>query len=206
MNNEPAPKSVLSPLVLRLAVGAIFLYHGLDKVFMQKDTDSGNSWANRLWESKQKPPRAVTDKLDAWVNAAEKDNVKSEREQAAKAARDALGQAFASGGDITPPKPLDTNYAQLAVAYGELVCGGLLLLGLLTRLAGLIMAVVQTGAIYMFTGLNWRNFSVLEGGYEFNVVLVAACLALLFMGGGVLSLDHMLWGKKPEQTPATAGV
>jgi uncharacterized membrane protein YphA (DoxX/SURF4 family) len=52
-----------------------------------------------------------------------------------------------------------------------------------------------------------RSFSFAEGGgYEFNVALIAMCLALVLSGGGLLSVDA-LTRRKPgthAQHPAHA--
>lgn len=80
-----------------------------------------------------------------------------------------------------------------AVLGGVLEFGGglLLLVGLLTPLAGLLLSSVMVMAIALVTGEN--GFIVLGGvGYEFNLVLIAACLALVLIGPGRLSLDHQL--------------
>jgi uncharacterized membrane protein YphA (DoxX/SURF4 family) len=201
MGNDTSPKSVLAPLVLRLALGAIFLYHGLDKVFFQKDTDYGASWANRAWEKRQKIPADVRGKVEAWSKeeakaegTLTKEEAQKQREAQAKAIEDGLSRVYASqSGEL--PDSLRYGYAQIAVAYGELVCGLALVLGVLTRVAALAMIVVQVGAILTVTGMDWRHFSVLEGGYEYNVALVAMCLALVFSGGGRLSLDYCLWSR-----------
>lgn len=70
--------------------------------------------------------------------------------------------------------------------------GGLLLLvGLLTPLAGLIITGVMIVAIAVSTGE--RGFIVLGGlGYEYNLVLIAIALALVLAGPGRLSIDSQL--------------
>ena len=70
--------------------------------------------------------------------------------------------------------------------------GGLLLLaGLLTPLAGLIIIGVMVVAIVVSTGQD--GFIPLGGvGYEYNLVLIAVALALVIAGPGRWSLDHRL--------------
>ncbi len=70
--------------------------------------------------------------------------------------------------------------------------GGLLLLaGLLTPLAGLIIIGVMVVAIVVSTGQD--GFIVPGGvGYEYNLVLIAIALALVIAGPGRWSLDHRL--------------
>ncbi len=70
--------------------------------------------------------------------------------------------------------------------------GGLLLLvGLLTPLAGLIITGVMVVAIAVSSGQ--KGFIALGGlGYEYNLVLIAIALALFIAGPGRLSLDRQL--------------
>jgi putative oxidoreductase len=99
------------------------------------------------------------------------------------------------------PEPLQSQAAQLAVAWGELVGGVALALGLLTRLAALGLTVIQAGAIGFVT--YYHGFAPERGvGYQFNVALLGMLLALLCLGGGALSVDRLLWRKKPLPAPA----
>lgn len=73
----------------------------------------------------------------------------------------------------------------------ELGAGLLLLVGLLTSLAAVITAGIMIVAIAAVTGGN--GFVVLGGvGYEFNLLLMVASLALAIAGPGRLSVDHRL--------------
>lgn len=69
--------------------------------------------------------------------------------------------------------------------------GGLALaLGLLTRPAAFVNAIamaVATFAVHFENGLFLSN-----NGYEFALTLLAASLALLFSGGGTLSVDRTI--------------
>jgi putative oxidoreductase len=90
---------------------------------------------------------------------------------------------------------------QLLVAWGELVGGVVLLLGFLTRWAALALILIQVGAICMVTGA--RGFAPTgETGYEYNVALVAMCLALVVLGGGTLALNRLFW-RSPQPAPGT---
>lgn len=80
-----------------------------------------------------------------------------------------------------------------AVLSGVAEFGGglLLLVGLLTPLAGLAIIGVMVVAITVSTGQD--GFLVPGGvGYEYNLVLIAIALALVAAGPGRLSLDHQL--------------
>jgi putative oxidoreductase len=105
-------------------------------------------------------------------------------------------------------EPTDTMSPVLqgVVAWGELVCGVALALGLLTRLAALGVMVIMIGAIYRVT---WRlDFTGLVGenpigtnpgqiGYEYNYAILAMAASLVVLGAGVISLDYLLWRHKP---------
>ena len=89
----------------------------------------------------------------------------------------------------------------LAVAY--LVCffelfGGIgLVLGLLTRLSALAVAIVMVGAIakvHWANGLfiNWSLTPNKGHGYEANLGFLAMAVACLLAGGGALALDAWL--------------
>jgi len=79
-----------------------------------------------------------------------------------------------------------------AIAAGalEVAGGALLALGLLLPLAAALIAAVMTAAIatvHLDKGL-WNS----DGGYEYNLVLIAVALTLAAVGGGEYSLDAAL--------------
>ncbi len=80
-------------------------------------------------------------------------------------------------------------WAALAVG-GELAAGLLFLLGLLTPLAGLL--VLATMAVAIAKVHAPKGFFVQNGGYEYNLVLIIAALAVAAMGPGRFSLDYVL--------------
>jgi putative oxidoreductase len=92
-----------------------------------------------------------------------------------------------------------------AVLAGVLEFGGglLLLVGLLTPFAALILVGIMIVAIATVTGPS--GFVVVGGvGYEFNLVLMVASIALAIAGAGRLSLDHwfgldLVTGKRARQ-------
>jgi putative oxidoreductase len=80
----------------------------------------------------------------------------------------------------------------LALAAGTAEFGGGVLLasGLLTPLAALGIAVVMLNAI---GSVHWRNgFWNSNGGYEFNLNLWAAAVAIAAIGPGRFSLDALI--------------
>ena len=80
-------------------------------------------------------------------------------------------------------------WTALAVG-GELAAGFLFLLGLLTPLAGLLVLATMAVAIAKVHGP--KGFFVQNGGFEYNLVLIIAAVALAAVGPGALSLDHLL--------------
>lgn len=99
-------------------------------------------------------------------------------------------QSFAGMGVPLP------EIAGPVVAFVELIGGGMLVIGLFTRLAGILLAVDMVVAlvlVHLPAGL-WVG----EGGYEFVAVLAAVALALAFAGAGRFSVDRgVLRGRAP---------
>ena len=77
-------------------------------------------------------------------------------------------------------------------AFVELIGGILLLLGLLVRLAAVLLAGEMAVAIVKFHVLSQRQGLV--GGFEFPLALMAMMLALFLIGSGSFSLDRRWFG------------
>jgi putative oxidoreductase len=135
---EGVAAHTFAPLLLRVALAAVFIYHGLDKV--RPENGYGWSWA------------------DAMPNA--------------------------------PPVLISARPLQLLVAWGELLGGVAVALGILTRLAALGLIIIMGGAIFTYTGHH--GFSAVGEGYEYNFVLILVCMALLLAGPGTFSLDRVV--------------
>jgi putative oxidoreductase len=93
--------------------------------------------------------------------------------------------------------PLPVAYL---VCFFELFGGIGLIVGLLTRLAALAIAVVMVGAIvkvHWQNGffLNWELTPGKGHGFEANLALLAMAVACLIAGGGAWSLDRLLVGR-----------
>ena len=220
MSTDTSPVRIACVL-LRASLAAVFLWHGSEKL-LGPDNEWGANWVSRLQARDSKPPARALDKLDnlptpAWLtdeeanklqaslekaDDAEKEDLKKEADETAKRRRrltaDRLRRAYAADNPGTIPT---FNFAvQYAVAWGEMLGGVALLLGVLTRLAALAMIVIQLGAIYFVTGPfgMMRDVGV---GYEYNLCLVAMCLCLVIRGGGGWSIDHFLhWGRRGADT------
>jgi uncharacterized membrane protein YphA (DoxX/SURF4 family) len=93
------------------------------------------------------------------------------------------------------PPPASTQYA---VAWGEMVIGAAVGVGLLTRvvaIAGAALTIFLSGAL--FADLSARGLSLLRGENEYNIVVLAACLSLVLLGGGTVSADRLFhWWRK----------
>src|SRR5947207_9085437 len=79
-------------------------------------------------------------------------------------------------------------WAGLAVG-GELAAGFLFLLGLLTPVASLLALATMAVAIAKVHGP--KGFFIQNGGYEYNLVLIVAALAVAVRCPGALSRDHV---------------
>ncbi|MBC7910408.1 MAG: DoxX family membrane protein, partial [Pyrinomonadaceae bacterium] len=76
-----------------------------------------------------------------------------------------------------------------AALASELIGGLLVLLGLLTRLGALSIAIVMLVAMF---GVHWGAFFLPNKGIEYTVALLGMALALVISGGGQASIDQKL--------------
>lgn len=81
----------------------------------------------------------------------------------------------------------------LLAGSGEFFGGLFLLLGLLTRASGLVLAITMIVAIFSVHFTN--GFFMSANGYEFAFALFGASVALMFTGAGKYSLDALLFNK-----------
>jgi putative oxidoreductase len=82
-----------------------------------------------------------------------------------------------------------------ALALIEFGGGVLLILGLATRIAALLIAITQFFAV---KEVHWKcGYGGAEGcpGYEFNFVLICGLIALVLAGAGAYSVDRALSGR-----------
>ena len=112
--------------------------------------------------------------------------------------REATGEAF-EGMGLKPGKPVAT-----AAGAAEVGGGALLAAGFLTPLGSAATIGVMSQAIE--TVHKPKGFFVTEGGYEYNLVLIAAAVALAEVGPGPLSLDRLLGTERKGTLWALAAV
>lgn len=92
-----------------------------------------------------------------------------------------------------PPQGLNKMMRLLSIA--EPLGGVAILFGFLTQPAALGLGLVMGGAIY-FKSMVWKvPFSSSEkSAWEFDLLILASTILLLFTGAGALSIDRMFLG------------
>ena len=89
-------------------------------------------------------------------------------------------------GQMGAPMPAITGPLAAIV---EFLAGGALVIGLLTRLAALGLAIDMLGAIIL---VHYKGGFFLPTGYEFALTLLAANVAIAIAGAGYYSLDRVI--------------
>lgn len=91
------------------------------------------------------------------------------------------------------------TFTAFMVIMIEFFCSLMLVAGLATRIAALGVAGLFIGIIWHVHGsqgffMNWFGRLPAGGeGYEYHLLVIGICLALLFTGGGRYSADGRLW-------------
>ena len=79
---------------------------------------------------------------------------------------------------------------QIPIALAEFVGGIFLISGVLTRISSSIFTIILLGAIFH---VRWENgFFISQGGWEWDLVMVAALLSIIVAGPGRVSVSHLL--------------
>jgi len=77
---------------------------------------------------------------------------------------------------------------QIPIALAETVSGILLIVGVLTRISASVLSIVMLGAIfYVKQASNLTG----DGGFEIDLILLAACLTIIVAGPGRVSISHI---------------
>lgn len=79
------------------------------------------------------------------------------------------------------------------VGFFETLSALAMFAGLFTEIAGIVLAVIMLGAIWKKT-TEWKTpFSSMNAsGWEFDLILLVAAVALAFLGAGGISVDAVL--------------
>ena len=77
---------------------------------------------------------------------------------------------------------------QIPLALAETIPGILLIIGVLTRISASLLSIIMMGAIfYVKEASNLTG----QGGYELDLILLAACLTIIVAGPGRVSISHI---------------
>ncbi len=77
---------------------------------------------------------------------------------------------------------------QIPIALAETVSGILLIVGVLTRISASVLSIVMLGAIfYVKQASNLTG----DGGFEIDLILLAACLTIIVAGPGRVSISNI---------------
>jgi len=91
-------------------------------------------------------------------------------------------------GFLTGPLGLPPEM-QIPLALAEVVPGILLIVGVMTRISASLLSVIMLGAIfYVKQATNFTG----EGAYQYDLLLLAACLVIIVAGPGRVSISHLI--------------
>ena len=79
---------------------------------------------------------------------------------------------------------------QLPIALAEFLGGIFLLTGVLTRITGAVFSVILLGAIFHIRFEN--GFFISEGGWEWDMIMLAVALTIIAAGPGKISISHLV--------------
>jgi len=77
---------------------------------------------------------------------------------------------------------------QIPLALAETVPGILLIFGVLTRISASLLSIVMLGAIFY---VKQASYLIGDGGFELDLILLAACLLIIVAGPGRVSISHI---------------
>ena len=79
---------------------------------------------------------------------------------------------------------------QLPIALAEFIGGILLLIGILNRITASVFAVITLGAIFHIRGIE--EFLISNGGWEWDLMILAGELTIIVAGPGRVSIVHLI--------------
>ena len=77
---------------------------------------------------------------------------------------------------------------KIPIALAELIPGILLIIGVLTRISASLLSIVMLGAIFLIKGAASLTG---DRGVEIDLILLAACLIVIVVGPGKISLSYV---------------
>ncbi|MFZ4454099.1 DoxX family protein [Salibacterium aidingense] len=102
------------------------------------------------------------------------------------------GHGLKATGDSFDSMGMKPGYTMALLAGLAEFGGGLLFaLGLLTPVAGILIAVTMLVAIIKVHGPS--GFWATQGGYEYNLMLLVVGIGVAFTGAGLFSLDAVIF-------------
>ena len=79
---------------------------------------------------------------------------------------------------------------QIPIALTEFIGGIFLIVGVMTRITGSLFAIILLGAIFH---IRWENgFFISEGGWEWDLIMLAVALTIIAAGPGKISISHLI--------------
>jgi putative oxidoreductase len=89
-----------------------------------------------------------------------------------------------------------------AVTLVEVVGGAFIIIGLLSRISALLLAIDMLAAIFLVTiDIGFLSSSG-KSGIELNLLLIGGFLAILLAGPGSISVDRLLEGRRATAAEA----
>ncbi len=79
---------------------------------------------------------------------------------------------------------------RLPIALAEFIGGIFLITGVLTRITGVIFSIILLGAIFHIRGID--EFFISQGGFEWDLMMLAVALTIIAAGPGRISISHLI--------------
>jgi len=79
---------------------------------------------------------------------------------------------------------------QLPIALAEFIGGIFLITGVLTRITSIFFSIILLGAIFHIRGIG--EFFISQGGFEWDLMMLAVALTIIAAGPGRISISHLV--------------